>query len=184
VNDSNPTGPAGLARLYTDIAFFRRGPADVPFSRRVLGLTVVAYLLLSLALSTVMPVVADNRVALILVDSALGLGWYWVVLKVAGRPERFLQTASAVFGFQTALQPLFVAVTWLFIQYMKDPTWQAPVSLLLLVLAIWMLAINARVLRLATEWPQFACIGVVMLQSLAGRLIEMSLFPDVTPPTP
>lgn len=184
MNDLNPSGAAALARLYTDIAFFRRGPEDVPFSRRVLGVTVTAYVLLSLALSTLMPVVADNRVALILVDSALGLGWYWVVLKLAGRPERFLQTVTAVFGYQTALQPIFVAVTWLFLQYMKDPTWQAPVSLLLLLLAIWMLAINARVLRLATGWTQFACIGVVMLQSLAGRLIETGLFPDATTPMP
>ena len=184
MNELNPAGARALARLYTDIAFFRRGPEDVPYSRRVLGVTVTAYVLLSLALSTLMPVVADNRVALILVDSALGFGWYWVVLKLAGHPERFLQTATAVFGYQTVLQPVFVAVTWLFLQYMKDPTWQAPVSLLLLVLAIWMLAINARVLRAATSWTQFACIAVVMLQSLIGRLIETGLFPDATTPTP
>ena len=180
MSDLNPEGVAPLARLYTDIAFLRRGPEDVPFSRRVLGLTVIAYMLLSLLLSTLMPVVADNRIALIAVDSALGLGWYWVVLRLAGHPERFLQTVAAIFGYQTVLQPAFVAVTWLFLRYMKDPTWQAPVSLLLLVLAIWMLAVNARILRSATGWSQFACLSVVLLQSLLGRLVETALFPDTT----
>jgi hypothetical protein len=184
LSDTNPAGPTTLARLYTDIAFFRRGPEDVPFAPRVLGITVVAYMLLSLLLSSVMPVVAESRVALVLVDSALALAWYWVVLRVAGRTERFLQTAAAIFGFQTVLQPAFVSVTWLFLRYMKDPVWQAPVSLLLLVLAIWMLAINTRILRSATGWGQFVCVAVVLLQSLLGRLVETSLFPEVATPVP
>jgi hypothetical protein len=177
LSDPNPSGLVHLARLYTDIAFFRRGPEDVPFSRRSLGVTVIAYMLLSLALSSLMPAVPDSRFVLIVVDSALGLAWYWVVLKLAGRPERFLQTVAAIFGFQTVLQPAFVSVTWLFLTYMKDPVWQAPVSLLLLLLAIWMLAVNTRILKSATGWKQFACVAVVMLQSLLGRFIETSLFP-------
>jgi hypothetical protein len=99
------------------------------------------------------------------------------VLKLAGRPERFVQTVAAIFGLQTVLQPASVSATWLFLTYMKDPVWQAPVSLLLLVLAIWMLAVNTRILKSATGWKQFACVSVVMLQSLLGRFIETSLFP-------
>jgi hypothetical protein len=178
LSDPTFTGLAPLARLYTDITFFRRGPEDVPFSRRVLVVTVLAYMLLSLALSSLMPVVVESRIALIVLDSGLALGWYWVVLRLAGHPERFLQTVAAIFGFQTVLQPALVSVTFLFLTYMKDPTWQAPVSLLLLVLAVWVLAINTRILRSATGWGQFACVSIVLLQSLIGRLLETGLFPE------
>jgi hypothetical protein len=178
VSDPTPAGVTQVARLYTDIALLRRGPEDVPASAALLALTVLAYLLASLGLSTLMPVASDNRVALIALDGCFALAWYWVVLRLAGRPERFVQTAAAIFGYQTVMAPAFVTATWLFLQYMKDPVWQLPVSLLLLVLAIWTLAVNSRILKAATEWPQFVCVAVVILQALAGQIIELGLFPQ------
>jgi hypothetical protein len=180
VSDSSPARIRQVTRLYTDIALFRRGPEDVPFSPTVLAVTVAVYMLVSLVLSLVMPVLDNNRVVLIALDSGLGLAWYWVVMRAAGRPERFLQTAAAIFGYQTVLSPASVTVTWLFVQFMKDPVWQLPVSLLLLVLAIWTLAVNGRILRSATGWPQFACVALVVLQALVSRVIEMGLFPEST----
>jgi len=178
LSDPTPSGLVPLARLYTDIAFFRRGPEDVPFSRRSLGVTVLAYVLLSLLLSNLMPAVPGSRVALIAVDCALAFAWYWVVLKLAGHPERFLQTVAAIFGFQTVLQPAFVAVVWLLPRYMEDPVWKGPVFLLLFVIALWILAVNTRILKAATGWRQFACVSVVMLQSLVDRMVEIGLFPE------
>ena len=178
MSDTTPAGVTQVARLYTDIALFRRGPEDVPASAALLALTVLAYLLASLGLGALMPVAPESRVVLIALDGCFGLAWYWVVLRLAGRRERFLQTAAAIFGYQTVMAPAFVTATWLFMQYMKDPVWQLPVSLLLLVLAIWTLAVNSRILKGATEWPQFVCVAVVILQALAGQLIELGLFPQ------
>jgi hypothetical protein len=178
VSDTTPAGVTQVARLYTDIALFRRGPEDVPASVALLAITVLVYLIASLALSALMPVVEENRVALIALDSFFAIAWYWVVLRLAGRPERFLQTSTAIFGYQTVLAPAFVTGTWLFLRYMKDPVWQLPVSLLLLVLAIWTLVVNSRILKAATEWPQFVCVALVILQALVSRLIELGLFPE------
>lgn len=178
MSDTTPAGVTQVARLYTDIALLRRGPEDVPVSAVLLAITVLVYMLASLALSSLMPVVETNRVALIALDSFLGIAWYWVVLRLAGRPERFLQTTTAIFGYQTVLAPAFVSGTWLFLQYMKDPVWQLPVSLLLLALAIWTLAVNGRILKAATGWPQFVCVALVVLQALLSRVIELGLFPE------
>jgi hypothetical protein len=180
VSDTTPAGVSRVARLYTDIALFRRGPEDVPVSAALLAVTVLVYLLASLALSSVMPVVEENRVALIALDGGFGLAWYWVVLRLAGRPERFLQTSTAIFGYQTVLAPAFVTGTWLFLRYMKDPVWQLPVSLLLLVLAIWTLVVNSRILKAATGWPHVVCVVLVILQALTSRIIELGLFPEST----
>lgn len=182
MSDSTPAGVTQVTRLYTDIALFRRGPEDVPVSAVLLALTVFAYMLLSLLLSTVMPVGDADRLVLIALDSFLTLAWYWVVLRLAGRPERFLQTTTAIFGYQTVLAPAFVAATWLFLQYMKDPTWQLPASLLLLALAVWTLIVNGRILRSATGWPQVTCVALVIVEALISRLIALGLFPgDVAP---
>ena len=169
-----------LARLYADIAFFRRGPEDVPFSQRAFAVTLLAYGLLGLVFNAALPVSTGNYGALILLDSLLGLAWYWVVLKLARRPERFLQTACAVFGFQAVLQPGFSLATWLFLRYMKDPVWQAPASLLLLALALWTLAVTARILRSATGWSQFASVSMVLLQALVIRALELAILPGTT----
>lgn len=177
MSDSTAAGVVQVTRLYADIALLRRGPEEVPVSPALLVATVFAYMLVTLVLSVLMPVITDNRVVLIALESFLGVAWYWVVLRLAGRPERFMQTTAAVFGYQAVLQPAFVAGTWLFLKYMKDPVWQLPTSLLLLVLAIWTLAVNGRILRAATGWPQFACVALVVLQALVSRVIEISLFP-------
>lgn len=177
MSDSKPAGVTQVTRLYTDIALFRRGPEDVPVSAVLLALTVFAYMLLSLLLSTVMPAGDENRVVLIALDSFLTVAWYWVVLRLAGRPERFLQTTTSVFGFQTVLAPALVAATWLFLRYMKDATWQLPVALLLLALSFWTLAVTGRILRSATGWPQITCVALVILEAVISRVIALAVFP-------
>ena len=164
MSDSKPAGVTQVTRLYTDIALFRRGPEDVPVSAVLLALTVFAYMLLSLLLS------------------CLTVAWYWVVLRLAGRPERFLQTTTAVFGFQTVLAPAIVAATWLFLQYMKDATWQLPVALLLLALSLWTLAVTGRILRSATGWPQMICVALVVIEAVISRVIALAIFPGAAAP--
>lgn len=180
MSDSKPAGVIHVARLYTDIALFRRGPEDVPVSAVLLVLTIAVYVLLSLALSAVVPVADGNRIVLIALDSFFAIAWYWVVMRLAGRPERFLQTAAAIFGYQTILAPAVIGSTWLFLQYMTDSTWQLPVSLLLLSLSIWTLVVVTRILRSATGWPVFPCVAIVVLQEVVSRLIALSIYPGVT----
>ncbi len=47
--------------------------------------------------------------ALLAVEVSFMLLWYALLLRLVGRRERFLQTATAVFGFQLLLAPLLVA---------------------------------------------------------------------------
>src|SRR6516164_10676538 len=97
-----PKDMSELIRLYAQIALLRRGPQDLPASRLLLALTVGAFLAVHFAVSSLLP--PDNRWPGILVVATLfTLLWYVLVLRLAGRPERTLQTTTAVFGFQTVL---------------------------------------------------------------------------------
>ena len=163
--------------IYVRIALLRAGPQDLPVSRQLLPVTAVACILLSLALGTLLPSEADSGLFLVLFDSLLTLGWYWLVLRVARHPERFAQTTAAVFGFQLVMAPLFALVSWLFLRNMNDTTWQVPVSLLMLAVALWTLTVVGRILRAATDWSMSMCVALVFAQALASRSLALLLQP-------
>jgi hypothetical protein len=170
-----PAGIAQLAQLYLDIALFRRGPEDVPGSSRVLGLTVGAYFILNFALSVLLlPSGFAESLGQMVFAVAFMAAWYRGMLKLAGRPERFIQTASALFGYQTVLAPLSVGALKFMPANGQMPT--LPGAFILGALAVWTLAVNGRVLRAATGWPLFVCIGTFVLQTIVAGLLFALLF--------
>jgi hypothetical protein len=164
--------------MYIDIVLFRRGPEDLPASSTLLWLTIAINVLLGLLLGSLIPLPGGNRVAMALAEAAFVLAWYWALMRIAGRPERFLQTSSAIFGFQTILLPAFMVATWLYLSQQKADQLQLPVVFFIVALAVWTLAVNSRIVRAATEWPLFACVVLVLLQALVGQVVILGLFPD------
>src|SRR5205823_7466308 len=82
-----------LIQLFAQIALLRRGPQDLPASTLLLALTVSAYLAVNLVVSSVLPPV-KSWPAQVLVDTLFTLAWYVALLKLVGRSERILQTAT------------------------------------------------------------------------------------------
>src|SRR5688572_15573341 len=112
---------------------FRKGPEDLPASSTLLFVTIAANVLLGLALSSALPLPEHNRIAVAVVGALFLCGWYWGLVRLAGKPERFVQTATAIFGFQTVLLPAFMAVR---LMYPDQPTLQnIPVPVFLLGIA-------------------------------------------------
>jgi len=166
-----------LIQLYTQIALLRRGPQDLPASMLLLALTVVGYFVVNCIVSTVLPPLPGSWLAQLLVDVAFTFAWYVLLLKLAGRPERFLQTTTAVFGFQAVLSPMLVTSGWLMRRFAQDTLWQFPVTLMGLALLIWVIAVNSHVVKAALEWSSSSSVALVILQTLAGNLLVLALFP-------
>jgi hypothetical protein len=166
-----------LLRLYGQIATLRKGPQDVPGTQTVLVLTVAGYLLVNLVVTLVLPQVPGPWIIHLGIDVVFTLLWYVVLLRAAGRPERFLQTASAVFGYQAVLSPLWIGTGWLIRRFQDDVNWLFPVTLLGLVLVVWMISANAQILKAALEWSTAACVGLVILQIIVGQALILTLFP-------
>ncbi len=186
MSESNRPKLLDAVRLYAEIAVFRRGPEDLPVSAVLLLLTIAAYLLVTLGLGSVMPVTAGNRIDLLALNAAFLLACYWVVLRLAGRPERYLQTVTAIFGFLLVIAPINVGFRALFQRYATGQPLSLPVWFMFLglVLAIWTLAINGRILRSATGWPLFSCVALVVLQELLGVVVVLSIVPGVAAAVP
>lgn len=168
---------ADSLRLFLDIARFRRGPEDVPADRSLLLATMAGYGLISLVLAMIPQQQGEHPVAVLLVDAALTMSWVWLMLRVAGKPERFLQTMTAIFGFQMIAAPPLGMALLLYLNFHENPAWQLAVSLPIIALGIWALTVSARILSAATAWPVLGCIGLVLLQALVNRGILLLLFP-------
>lgn len=176
------------ARTYVGIARLRKGPEDVPAVPSLLGATLVAYAIVSLGFGALLPARDANPVALFAIDTVLMLAWIKLLLQLARHPERFLQTTLAVFGVQLVLAPLFAVGMAAYLRFNQDPTWQLPVSMLVLALGVWALVVNTRILQAATQWPALACSALVIVQSVVVNLILIAVFPgasaDANPLTP
>jgi hypothetical protein len=177
--DETRSGGIGRAfRTYVDIVLFRKGPEDLPVSQALLILTIVANVLLTLALSAALPLPEYNRVAVAGLGVAFVTAWYWALLRLAGRPERFLQTTSAVFGFEIMLLPAYGLVRLLFPDAQSPMTLRVPVLLLGATIEIWTLAVNSRILRSATQWSLPICVAVVLIQALTHLMLISTLYPN------
>jgi hypothetical protein len=169
-----------VVRLYVQIALLRRGPQDLPVSRLLLILTACAYVALNALVSSLLPP-STSWAPQVAVEVVFTLAWYAALLQLAGKRERFLQTATAVFGFQSVLSPPQIASVWLMRRFGQDTTWQLPIGVAGLALLIWLIAANSHVVKAALDWSSASSVALVILQIVAGQLLLFALFPPGPP---
>ena len=165
-----------VVSLYVQIALLRRGPQDLPVSRLLLLVTVCGYAAVNTLVSALLPP-STGWAAQLAIDVAFTLAWYGALLQLAGRSERFLQTASAVFGFQAVLSPLLIASEWLMRRFGQDSTWQLPIAVAGLALVVWLIAANSHVVKAALDWSSASSVALVILQIVASQLLLFAFFP-------
>lgn len=158
----------------------RKGPEDVPASTLLLAATLAGQILLGMLLFAIPSAEAqDTPKVLVLIELGLWMLGVMLVLRAAGRPERFTQTMTAIFGCQLVIAPLTYAARWLLITYQKDPVLQTPALFFTAVLAVWVLVVSGRILRSATGWSLFACIFLVIAIQVFIVLVAFTIY---TPP--
>ncbi len=165
-----------LFRLFAQIALLRRGPQDLPASTSLLALTVVLYLGVNALVGSALPSIREGMQQ-VLIQALFTLLWYVALLLLLGRGERFLQTATAVFGLQALLSPLLIASDWLVLRFGESTLWQLPVECAGLLLIVWLIAASSQIVRSALEWSSSASVALVILQIFTGQLLLMELFP-------
>jgi hypothetical protein len=168
-----------LLRLFVQLVLLRRGPQDLPASELLLVMTLLVYVAINALLASLLTA-DESWLGPLLVSTLFTLLWYLGLLRVVRRPERTLQTITAVFGFQALLSPLVVGTEWLLRRLENDAIWYVPVSCLGLLLLAWVIAANSHIVKSALEWTASASVALVILQMLAGLVVLFAVFP----PTP
>jgi hypothetical protein len=147
-------------RIFLDIVLWRRGPQDLPASTLLVGLALAAYVLVSVVQLALLHETGVTWFFFVVVDPLLLMAWVWLVLKVYGRTERYLQTVAAVLGTGALLG----FVLYLPLQLLvtpgeagsSPPLAQAVALLLVAVFAL----VTGRILKLATDSSLFTGIAV------------------------
>jgi hypothetical protein len=178
-----------LFGVIVDIVLLRRGPETLPASSTLLGIVVTVYTVLNglayhafiLAALPVRPRYFDLQ---FVVTVALQLLWFRVAFRMAGKPERFLQTATAVFATSTLFIPMLALVGALMPYMKKDSTVEPPAlpSFLTAFAAIWMLMILVHIVRSAFEWSWLRSLGFVLAANFVPAILASILFGVAQPP--
>jgi hypothetical protein len=147
-------------RICLDIVLWRRGPQDLPASSLLLAIAVAAYVAVSAVQLALLSETAATWFFFLVIDPLLLGGWLWLVLRLHGHAERFLQTAAAVFGTGAVLGlglylPLQLIITGLG----YDPT-SGLAQFFALVLVVVFALVTGRIIKLATDSNLFTGIAV------------------------
>jgi len=172
-----------LLRLFGQIALSRRGPQDLPASPLLLAVTVVCYIAVYFGMGTLLPPV-DSWRSQLFVEVAFTLVWYAILLRAFGKPERYLQTTTAMFGYQLVLAPPLIAIMSIVRRLPEDSGWAMPVALLAIALLIWTVRAGTYVLKAALELPIVACVALIFAEILASQLVLLLIFDPTTTPPP
>ncbi len=164
-------------RLYADIALLRRGPQDVPASSLLLAITIIGYCAVDSMSNFALPLPNNPWFQILLIDVPFTLAWYGVLLRFFRRPERVLQTTTAVFGFRAVLAPVLVGAEWVYTRFGADRSWQLPLTAGYVAVLVWAVAANSRILKAALEWTMFQCVALVLLEAMASLLLLVAIIP-------
>jgi len=171
-----------LVRLFFKIALSEKGPQDLPASTVLLALTVVGYFVVNFVVGMLLPPVAPWKLHLV-IEIVFTLAWYFVLLRSFKKPERFLQTATAIFGYQIVLTPIWIPAIFLARNFNEDDMLRYPAAIIGLAVAIWIIRAASYILKAALEVPIAAAVVLVIAQVITGQLLLLTLTPVTPVPT-
>ncbi|HXH02335.1 MAG TPA: hypothetical protein VNN09_03340 [Candidatus Competibacteraceae bacterium] len=167
---------AVLLNLFLDISLLRKGPQDVPASEVLLRLTLVAYLLSGWLVLWLLGGPFFSALLQALVDLGLLSGLSYVLLFLAGYPERYPQTLTALAGTGTLLGLVGLPIlAWLQrVEGMREA--MALPSLFYLLLLVWNVALIGHILRHALSCPPWRGVAYALGYLLITMMVMGWLF--------
>lgn len=134
-----------LLDAFLQIALRRRGPEDLPDSRFLLRLALVAYMLAQLPVVAVLYGWTGAAMLAILMDTGLLALFFWLTLKLTRRIGRYRRTLTALLGTGALLA--LPQAPLVFFSKMATAAGQPPVgpTVGLLVVLFWSIIVQAHI---------------------------------------
>jgi hypothetical protein len=162
-------------KILFDILLLRAGPEDLPASPRLLWGTFALLMAMQAGLGVWLMPEDPSILPQALVSGLASLGWLALVLRLFGKAERFTQTASAMLGMACLFAPISLPV----IASIRPQAGQAvewsPLVLLAFGISLFLIYLNARILRAAIERPLFQCVLLFLLGEFLVFAVTLSL---------
>jgi hypothetical protein len=165
-----------LLTIWLDICLLRAGPQDLPASRVLLGLALIAYLLVSTLLALPGYSLATS-LQIATTDLLLLLLFAGSVLYLTGNLARIYQTLSALAGAGTLLGLLALPLVQSLYGARESGQVSLAVLLLWLLLMGWNLLVVAHIVRHALSVILPIAVGIAVLYTLIAMQLITALFP-------
>ena len=169
-----------LFGVVLDIILLRRGPEQLPASSTLLAASVALYVIGYSFFTFVMPLALPVALLQAAVGAAVMLLWFRLALTVAGQPERFLQTLTAIFAVNVLFLPIMVPLLGAVLPYIEkaDPNVPIPAALFIvtMIVGIWGLLVEVRIVRTAFECPWIGGFLLVVGEFFASLFVSALLF--------
>jgi hypothetical protein len=163
-------------KSFFSICCFRSRPQDLPASRDLLVLTLLAYAFSSFLLSLATQAVELAALSGLL-DAVLLASITHIVLTLWRLPERWLQTTTALVGTGIIFSLLALPFSWL----LANSTDSDPLALLLFLfvisLLLWNIAVMAHIIRHALSSSFALAVLVALFYVWVITAVITSLFP-------
>ena len=158
-------------KAFLDIVLWRRGPQDLPASRLLFWLTAGAYVAVSIAQLAMLDEPPAAWLVYVFVDPVLLTGGVYLLLRLFGKADRFLQTATAVLGTGVVLGiALFVPVEWVITTTGISPE-STVAGMIALAMVVAFALVTGRILKLATDSNMFTGVTLALTYFLVINLL-------------
>lgn len=161
-----------LLNVFIDLCRLKAAPQDLPYSQFLMALTIAAYLLLGLGISSM-----EQSLGLALlsagVDTGLMIGLAYLGLWIKSAKERLVQTTTALCGTGA----IFEFISWPLVGLLQQASDDSPNSLglLLILFFVWIIAVIGNILRHALEMPLWLGIGISLLYVYTSLRVMVAL---------
>lgn len=149
-----------LLIMFVDLCRFRAAPQDLPYSQFLMALCLGCYFMVGLAIS-LDEQVFGQAIIIAAADTGLMVGLAYLGLWVRDSIPRSTQTVTALAGTGT----LFQLVGWPLVTFLQtlEEGETSTLSLVLLGIVIWNIAVIGNILRHALDLPMWIGTGIALL---------------------
>ena len=164
-----------LIRFFFLLCLLRTRPQDLPASQPLLVL--VAAVNIVIATMVVTPALGSAFSSLLasLVDTAMLLGFVWLLLRFRSHPARFVQTATSALGVSAVIAVLSLPLQWAMSSASGNSPPEAAAQLFLLLI-VWLQVALGHVLRHALEVHLLLGVGLAFLYAIVSGVVIQELF--------
>lgn len=161
--------------VFFDICLWRRGPRDLPASKRLEIITLLAYLVTGMLLPLQFEA-ARYALPRTLIEAAMSAGFLYLLLALRGYPSRFTQSFTALLGCGTFFNLAALPFVHVFANPEQLKSLLAPAFLFWLLLIGWSTAVFGHVLRQAMNIHIGWGVALAVLYTALAMLVLQLLF--------
>ena len=164
-----------IIQAFLEICLLRKGPQDIPASSLFFGICAGAYALSSLLLATAYQDL-NNAVIVALTDSGLTILITYLLLFTVRRPQRWLQTVTALLGTGTIFSLLATPVYYAIAAPGMGQSGNPVLGILIWALIIWNVIVMAHILRhaLTVSFPMGILLALTYIFLVSGAIISIT----------